>query len=114
MRRFSSQLALWLIRRADEKTKREILKEAVKDLFCAISADDILKENPDGTMNFEGKLIDASFRKELRGQAETLERMFLWKILRKDIEYALRRKMFEEACGQAGVRSQMEKYYRKA
>ena len=97
MRNKLAKLALWCLLRSDEKTKRIILREAVKGLFCTVNADDVLKENSDGTMNFEGKLLDASYRKELRTQAETIDKMFLWRVLRKDIEYQLRKKMYEEA-----------------
>jgi len=97
MKNSLAKLALWCLLKADENTKKIILQEAIKKLFCTIDADDVLKENLDGTINFDGKILDSSFRKELRTQAETIDKMFLWKILRKDIEYQLRRKMFEEA-----------------
>jgi len=96
MRRYILKLVLYLLKRSDEKTKRDIIREAVKDLFCTVEADDILRVKGD-VMYFQGKALDQSYRKDLRAQAEIIENMLLWKVLRKDIEYQLRKKMFEEA-----------------
>jgi len=95
--RFFAKLALWCLRFSDEKTKSDILTESTKHLFCAISSDDILKHLPDGTMRFEDKTLDSSFKKELKIQANVLENMMLWRVLQKDIQYQVRKKMFEEA-----------------
>jgi len=97
MKRLIGKTALWLLRWIDEETKREILTEVVKDKFCIIGADEILKENPDGSMNFEGKLFDSSFRKNLREQAIILDNLLLWKVLRKDLHYQIIQKMYREA-----------------
>lgn len=91
------KLALFLLKRVkNEKTRDYVLKEAVKHLFCAVSAEDILKENPDGTLEFEGKTLPESYKKDLQEQANLLTSLLLWKVLQKDIEYQLRKKMFEE------------------
>jgi len=97
MKRLVAKTALWLLKWVDEGTKREILTEVVKDKFCIVGADEILKENPDGTMNFEGKLFDSSYRKNLREQAIMLDSLLLWKVLKKDINYQIVRKMYMEA-----------------
>ena len=100
LRKQSAKLALWLLKRAKyapPETKNLILTEAVKHLFNTISADDILKENPDGTIRFEDKVLTSSYRQDLREQAKLLSSLLLWKVLQKDIKYQLNKKMFEEA-----------------
>lgn len=95
MRKLLVKLALYILKNS-EKERDIILTEAVKKLFCTVSADEILKENPDGTIQFEGKTLDASYKKNLQEQANLLTNMLLWKVLKKDVEYQLRKKMFEE------------------
>ena len=91
------KLALFLLKRIkNEKTRQFLLKEAVKHHFCAVSSEDILKENPDGTIQFEGKTLDATYKRDLQEQANLLTNLLLWKVLQKDIEYQIRKKMFEE------------------
>ncbi len=93
-----AKLALFILKHIkDESAKNAVLTEAVKHLFCTISADDILKENSDGTLKFEDKLLDFSYRKDLREQAKLLPNLLLWRVIQKDIQYQLRKKMFEEA-----------------
>jgi len=95
-----AQLALWAIKQskyADEKTKNMILTEAVKHLFNTVSADDILKENPDGTIRFEDRTLSQTYRKDLREQAKLLPDLLLWKVLQADIKYQLNKKMYEES-----------------
>lgn len=95
--RFFAKIALWCLKWADEDTKKAVLSQAVKDLFKAIGPEDILRRNNDGTWRFENKTLDASYIKDLKTQADMLDKLFLWKILKKDIEYQIRLKMFEEA-----------------
>src|SRR3990167_1164600 len=95
--KFFAKISLWCLKWSDEKTKREILRLAVKDLFKAIDVEDILRRNPDGTWRFEDKTLDASYMKDLKTQADMLDKLLLWKVLKKDIEYQIRKKMFEEA-----------------
>lgn len=87
------KIALWILK----KYKRQVLQEAVKELYCGVTSDDILKENPDGTIRFEDKILTPDYKKNLREQAEIFDKLMLWKVLKKDVEYQLRKKMFEEA-----------------
>jgi hypothetical protein len=103
MKSFLTKITLWILKKADDKIRLEILTEVTKDLFYTISADDILKVNPDGTMQFEGKTLDVSYRKDLRAQAELLENMLLWKVLKRDVEYQLWKKTFYETSIQNDV-----------
>lgn len=89
-----TKFTLWLLKRCN---KRALLKEAVKDLYCAVSSDDILKSNPDGTIRFMDKSLTPDYKKSLKEQAEVFEKMMLWKVLKKDIEYQINKKMFKEA-----------------
>lgn len=94
-----AKLALWFLKNTkycDEKTKNMILSEAVAHLFNTIKAEDILKENSDGTLRFENKTLPPEFRKDLKEQAKLLPNLLLWKVLMKDIEYQLNKKMFLE------------------
>lgn len=93
--KYLAKLALWFLKRySDDITKNLILTEATKHLFNTISAEDVLKENLDGTLNFEDKLLDASYRKDLREQAKLLPKLMLWRVLQKDIQYQLNKRMF--------------------
>ena len=105
-RRFAVAAALWLLRKgkyADEATKNKVLSEAVKHLLNAVGPEDILKENPDGTIQFEGKLLMPNYRKDLREQAKLLPSLLLWRVLQADIKYRLNKKMFTESLITADV-----------
>ena len=91
-----AKIALFLLKH-DKKNRDIVLTEAVKHLFCAISADDILKRNKDGFMEFEGKVLSEGQVKSLKEQADILTNLLIWKVLKKDVAYQLRKKMFEEA-----------------
>ena len=87
----------WLKEIDDRDKKREILTEAVKHLYNAISDEDILKQNPDGKWLFEGRPITSQEVINLKEEARVLSGMRIWKVLKLDIRYQLSRKMFEEA-----------------
>ena len=100
LKHLSARFALWLlnnVKYTDLKTRNMVLTEAVKHLFNTVSADDILKENPDGTIKFENKTFTPNYRQDLREQAKLLPDLFLWKVLRADIKYQLNKKMFQES-----------------
>ena len=80
----------------DVSSKHKILTEAVKDLFNMISEEDVLRFR-DGDWYFEGKpMVEAEYM-QLKEDALLLLKMKLWKIIKKDIAYALNRKMFLES-----------------
>lgn len=90
-------LALLLLKLLKSENARHfVLTEAVKHLFNTVSAEDLLKFNIDGTIQFEDKVLPASYKKDLQEQAKLLPSLFLWKVLKKDIQYQLRKKMFEQ------------------
>lgn len=100
MKYLIAKLALRLLKKckyADKQTKNLILTEAIKHLFNTVSADDILKENLDGTIKFEDKILPSSYSQDLREQAKLLPNLLLWKVLQADIKYQLNKKMFEES-----------------
>lgn len=100
MKKRLAKLALWFLKNTkycDEATKNMILSEAVSHLFNTITVEDVLKENPDGTLQFEGKTLDASRKKDLKEQAELLPNLLLWKVIQKDIQYQINRKLYNEA-----------------
>ena len=81
----------------DENRKRAILSEAVKKLYNAICAEDILKQMPDGKWLFQGKPLTDGEIVSLKEQATELRGMRLWQVIKMDIRYQLGKKMFEEA-----------------
>lgn len=87
----------WLREIDDADLKRAILTESVKKLYNAISADDILKQNTDGSFMFKGRPLTQAETTQLREEAALLKRMRIWIVLRTDIKYQLGKKMFEEA-----------------
>lgn len=91
------KIALLLLNHASESEKREILAESVKHLFNAVSVDDILKENPDGTIRFEDKVLTPSYRIDLKKQAILLNELLLWRVLKKDVQYQINKKIFIES-----------------
>lgn len=87
--------ALSDIKKDDFPRKNEILTEAVKHLFGTISHDDILRFK-DGSYWFEGRPLTREELVELKADAEIFDSK-LWRVVQKDVEYQLRKKMFEEA-----------------
>ncbi len=87
----------WLKDLNDEDLKREILTESVKKLYNAISADDILRQQQDGTWLFQGKPLTGVEVTQLREEATMLRGMKFWYVIKQDIRYQLGKKMFEEA-----------------
>lgn len=77
--------------------KHIVLTEAVKDLFNTISADDILRFEKDGSIKFEDKTLPSVYKKDLQEQAKLLPNLMLWRIIKKDIQYQLNKKMFQES-----------------
>ena len=96
MKRALLKLALWYIQNfSDDKTKHRILTLCVKKHFNTVSADDILKANTDGTIQFGVEKFDRTVLTELKNQAEFLEKMLLWKVIDKDVLYEVNKRMQE-------------------
>jgi len=89
--------AIARIRQTDDPRKHEILTEAVKRLFNAISADDILTEDAEGTWTFRGRPLTPPEVTQLKNEARAILGMKLWHVLKMDVSYQLSKKMFEEA-----------------
>ena len=82
----------------DVERKNEILTEAVKKLFNAISSEDILQRDLEThLLKFQGKLMTEEQERQLKSEAETLLGLKLWRVIKMDIRYQLSKKMFEEA-----------------
>ena len=81
----------------DVDKKHEILQEAVKKLYNAISSEDILHQEKDGTWIFQGKPMQSTEVSRLREEAAFIKGMKLWRAIKLDIRYQLGKKMFEEA-----------------
>ncbi len=81
----------------DSEKKADVLKEAVKKLYNAVSADDILAPNKEGTWNFQGKPLTQTEVEELRNEAREMLGMKIWRVIKLDLRYQLGKKMFEEA-----------------
>ena len=91
------QAIKWLKEIDDSDLKREILTLAVKKLYNAISADDILRQQLDGTWLFQGKPLMGVEVAQLKEEANYLLGMRLWRVIKLDIRYQLGKKMWEEA-----------------
>ena len=92
------KLAIKFLKEIDDADlKREILTEAVKKLYNTIEADDILRQQPDGTWLFQGRPLIGVEVAQLKEEANYLLRMKLWRVIKWDIKYQLGKKMFEEA-----------------
>ena len=91
------QAIKWLKEINDVDKKREILTLSVKHLYNAISADDILRQQPDGTWLFQGKPLTGVEVARLKEEANYLLGMRLWRVIKWDIRWQLAKKMFEEA-----------------
>ena len=81
----------------DRERKKEILSEAVKHLYNAISADDILHQNPDGTWMFLGKPLTGVEVSNLKEEAAMIRGMKLWFAIKQDIRFQIGKKIWEEA-----------------
>lgn len=80
----------------DIDKKAGILTLAVKKLYNAISADDILRQEGNDWV-FMGKPLMGTEISNLKQEAAHLRSMKLWLVIKKDIRYQLSKKMFEEA-----------------
>lgn len=76
--------------------KRIILAEAVKHLWKAVTAEDILRITEKGAM-FEGRSVTNAEMASLQEEAQRFTSMRLFKVLHADIKYQIGKKMFEEA-----------------
>ena len=98
MKKYIIKLAIrWLKTLNDEDLKREILTESVIRLYNVISADDILRQNQDGTWQFKGRILTGVEVAQLKEEANYLRGMKLWYIIKQDIHYQLGKKIWEEA-----------------
>lgn len=80
----------------DVPAKNALLTEAVKHLFNAIDANDILHKEK-GQHVFMGRVLTESEYTSLCSEAQNLVGMRIWRVLKMDIRYQLNKKMFEES-----------------
>lgn len=78
----------------DIASKHKILTLAVKKLFNTISADDILKQTPDGSWTFEGKPLARVEVNALQAEAKHMAQSRMWKVLEKDMQYLANKTIF--------------------
>lgn len=87
----------WLREIDDPDLKREILTEAVRKLYNAISADDILRQEKDGTWIFQGRPLTGVEVSQLKEEANYLKGMKLFYIIKQDLRHQIGKKIWEEA-----------------
>lgn len=80
----------------DEGKKREILTEAVKHLYRAIDANELLQQNADGSWQFRGKPIMGTEVAQLKEEAAFFRQSRLWVMIKQDVKYHLGKRMYEE------------------
>ena len=94
MKRFLIRLAIRSLKKlGDETLKKEILTEAVKDLYNTVSSDDILKKTGD-VYYFEGKPMLQADYENLIEELKILLGLKVWRVLKKDFQYQVNKKMF--------------------
>ncbi len=81
----------------DRERKKEILAEAVKYLYNAVSVDDILHQNPDGNWIFQGKPLTGIEVSNLKEEAAMIKGMKLWYVIKQDIRFQIGKKIWEDA-----------------
>lgn len=89
--------ALDAIRRTDPAKRNVLLGLAVKRLFNTIGSEDILKAGDGGEWLYEGKTLSRGQVELLKSEAKILEAMLLWKVIQKDIQYKVNRKLYLNA-----------------
>ena|SRR3990167_3011878 len=90
------QAIKWLKEIDNQDLKREILTESVKKLYNAISADDILRQQSDGSWLFQGKPLMGVEVAQLKEEATMIRSMKLFYIIKQDLRYQIGRKIWEE------------------
>jgi hypothetical protein len=83
----------WLIKLLGGWPKNEALTEAVRQLFNAISEEDILHEE-DGVWIVQGKPLNDAQKKLLIVEAKQFTAMRLWKVLQLDLKWKANELMF--------------------
>lgn len=86
--------AVEAIHKKELKERRVILTMAVKRIFNTIGSDDILKPMPGGQWMFEDRPLTKSQVDLIMFEAVQLDKMLLWKVLKKDILYNANKKMY--------------------
>lgn len=77
--------------------KHRVLTVAVKDMFNAVTADDILRQQPDGSWGYADKKLHREQAQMIAKQMEGFKKSELWKILKLDIRYQANKKMFVDS-----------------
>lgn len=83
--------------------KHWILTLAVAKLFNTISADDILRQNADGTWQFQGKPLLPQEIEALKNEANAILNTRMWKVLQLDLKYHANKAMFVESSTNADL-----------
>lgn len=82
--------------RLKDLNERDVLTEAVKELFNTIGPDDILRE-VNGQWMVGDKVIEEGSKRQLINEAQVISQMKLWDYLQKDIQYGANRTMYLKA-----------------
>ena len=85
-----------LLKGMEMKEKHAILTMAVRRLFHAVTADDILREE-NGQWFFQSKAIPDAEMAQLKESASYFLDSKLWKILKADSDYQANKRMFNDS-----------------
>lgn len=80
----------------DYDLKKQVLTEAIKELYCVISSDEILRQEPKGVIVYKGRPLSGLEIAKLKEEALFIKNMKLWHMIQQDIKYVLGKKMWEE------------------
>lgn len=87
--------------------RRKLIHWLIKDLFHAVSAEDLLQirvdENLESKISHKGTELTLEEKQELLKQAEEWEKSFLWKSLRDNVRYEAQQIMFIKSTDFGGM-----------
>lgn len=70
------------------------LTKCVAELFNTVTADDILRQNTDGSWQFDGRTLTPPEVKALQGEAQSILQTRMWKVLERDMQYLANKTMY--------------------
>lgn len=79
------------------EARRKMLTLAVKRLYNTVGPDDIIQIMGTGHWLKAGKPLTEGQIKELRDQADLLQKLSIWNVLKNDVKYQANKKMFVES-----------------
>lgn len=81
-----------------KKVKIIILNYILKHLFNTVTVEDILVYNPnDKTFKVGDEILPSGDKQDIISGAESIRRMYVWKMLNKDLKYQTNKMIYENS-----------------